>query len=245
MRKTKVITKEMLSQPTAGEVILELIRDGVKIDNETQVKILTLENWREILLTYVQYRPLCFEAMRKVFSSENVTDSLVECTQRIWFDEEDELELFKLKNREEILLECVKKGSSFRDEAQIKFFSLNNAVEILLEYIKYHALCKEAELKIFDMPADEAVKILLEYIKQDHYLCVASQKKIFDLPADKAAKILLEYVKHWSLSPDVQIRVFSLGNDKAAEILLEYVRNWKLCKEAQKLYDRLREKSQM
>ena len=51
--KTTKITEEMFNLPNAGEVILNLVRKGALIEPKSQLKIFDLENWKEILVLYV------------------------------------------------------------------------------------------------------------------------------------------------------------------------------------------------
>ena len=53
--ETKEITKEMFAQPNAGEVILNLVREGAVIDEEIHLKVFALDNAAEILLEYAKH----------------------------------------------------------------------------------------------------------------------------------------------------------------------------------------------
>ena len=68
--ETKQITEEMFAQANAGEVILNLVREGAVIDEEIHLKVFALpdEKAAEILLEYVKYHWLSYEALLKVFA---------------------------------------------------------------------------------------------------------------------------------------------------------------------------------
>ena len=55
--ETKRITKEMFARPNAGEVILNMVKQGAKIDEEIQRKVFDLpdEKAAEIMLEYTKH----------------------------------------------------------------------------------------------------------------------------------------------------------------------------------------------
>ena len=120
-------------------------------------------------------------------------------------------------------------------------FNLLNADEVIPHLVT--KIDEEIQLKIFDLPDEEAAEIMREYVKHDYWLCDEAQLKVFGLP--NVAEILLEYVKHgWALCKEAQFKVFDLPDEKAVEIILEYTKHGGgLCPEARKRYDELMAKS--
>ena len=177
----KKITEEMFAQPNAGEVILNLVREGAYIDNEAQLKVFGLpdEKAAEILLEYIKSGwTLCKEAQLKVFELPD-------------------------EKAAEIMLENVKHGRGLCDEAQFKIFALPNAAEILLEYVKHgNRLSPEAQRKIFGLPQDERKEILLEHIMKGRGEFLGNETwnsiKSYELPnADEIDEIqkMLRYIR--------------------------------------------------
>ena len=59
METTKKITEEMFNLPNAGEVILNLVKQGAEIDKEIHLKVFDLpqDERKEILLEYFYTAP--------------------------------------------------------------------------------------------------------------------------------------------------------------------------------------------
>ena len=103
-----------------------------------------------------------------------------------------------------------------------EMFAQPNAGEVILNLVREGAVIdKEIQFKVFALPDEKAVEILLEYAKH-HWLSYKAELKVFELPDEKAAEIMREYAKHHPLTPEVELKVFGLPN--AAEIMLEYVK---------------------
>ncbi len=146
-------------------------------------------------------------------------------------------EMFNLLNADEVIPHLV---TEIDEEIQLKIFDLpdEEAAEIMREYVKHdYWLCDEAQLKVFGLP--NVAEILLEYVKHGWALCKEAQFKVFDLPDEKAVEIILECVKHGrALYYYNGCQLKVFGLPNAAEILLEYVKHHRLYWETQlKIFD--------
>ena len=131
----KKITKEMFALPNAGEVILNLVKQGAKIDEEIQLKVFGLpdEKAAEIMLEYFKHHYLSNKAELKVFELPD-------------------------EKAAEILLEYIKHDHYLCDKAQFKVFALpaEKAAEIMSEYIKHWVLCPKARKRYDELMAKSA-----------------------------------------------------------------------------------------
>ena len=196
--QVKIISE--LSQSDAAKILLAYVKAKRRLGNKAQCMLFALPGGKEILLEYVKTgRGLCREAQIKIFELEDRENFLLK-----YFKAEERLsDRCVLCGRARPFCEKVRLFHGFYDEAESKIFELKNREEILLEHIKKeYPLCYESELKIFALKNRE--EILLEYVKNNSLNNAIQIRIISELSQSGTVEIMSEYIKHWVLCPEAQ-----------------------------------------
>ena len=201
---------KLFEQKDSYDFIFNYVKSGKRLYPKSQLSILNLPNWEEIIRLYIKNN---------------------------YLNTETEIEILKCSSDVKKFVEVYNEHYAFSPEAQIKFFELENASEVVEIYINKRPLCDDAEVLMMALPNAES--LAKKYVElYPNFLCIKAQEKVFDL--SNAAEIMKIYINSFNrIKPDYilgevsQIKLFSL--DEAKELVKVYIKKCKMSDDAEVL----------